>query len=165
MLGITDGLIRISVGIEDVEDLQADLDQALECCLLIKFVIVLTTLPADGDAEQFASQLVEERLAACVNILPPMRSVYRWKGAVERADERQLADQDDDERSRRRSKRDSARFIPTTCPNSWSSPIDSGQRRLSLLARRQHQAARRPRLRSRLSPIQLAQDGRLSAGP
>ena len=54
------------------------------------FVIVLTTLPAEGDAEKFASQLVEERLAACVNILPPMRSVYRWKNAVERADERQL---------------------------------------------------------------------------
>lgn len=56
-----------------------------------QFVIVLTTLPADGDAETFASQLVEEKLAACVNILPPMRSVYRWKDAVERADERQLA--------------------------------------------------------------------------
>ena len=55
-----------------------------------QFVIVLTTLPADGDAEGFASQLVEERLAACVNILPPMRSVYRWKGSVERADERQV---------------------------------------------------------------------------
>ena len=54
------------------------------------FVIVLTTLPADGDAEQFASQLVEERLAACVSILPAMRSVYRWKSAVERSDERQL---------------------------------------------------------------------------
>ena len=54
------------------------------------FVIVLTTLPAEGDAEVFASQLVEERLAACVNILPPMRSVYRWKGSVERGDERQL---------------------------------------------------------------------------
>jgi periplasmic divalent cation tolerance protein len=54
-----------------------------------KFVIVLTTLPADGDAEQFASRLVEEKLAACVNVLPPMRSIYRWKGAVERADERQ----------------------------------------------------------------------------
>ena len=53
-------------------------------------MIVLTTLPADGDAEGFASQLVEERLAACVNILPAMRSVYRWKGSVERADERQL---------------------------------------------------------------------------
>jgi periplasmic divalent cation tolerance protein len=54
------------------------------------FVIVLTTLPAEGDAENFAAQLVEERLAACVNILPPMRSVYRWKNVVERADERQI---------------------------------------------------------------------------
>ena len=55
-----------------------------------QFVIVLTTLPAEGDAEKFASQLVEERLAACVNVLPAMRSVYRWKNAVERADERQI---------------------------------------------------------------------------
>ena len=54
------------------------------------FVIVLTTLPAEGDAEQLASRLVDEKLAACVNILPAMRSVYRWKDAVERADERQL---------------------------------------------------------------------------
>lgn len=54
------------------------------------FVVVLTTLPTEGDAEKLASQLVEERLAACVNILPPMRSVYRWKNAVERAEERQL---------------------------------------------------------------------------
>ena len=53
-------------------------------------VLVLTTFPADGDAEQLAATLVEERLAACVNILPPMRSVYRWQGKVERADERQL---------------------------------------------------------------------------
>jgi periplasmic divalent cation tolerance protein len=55
-----------------------------------QFVIVLTTLPVEGDVEKFASQLVEERLAACVNILPAMRSVYRWKNVVERADERQL---------------------------------------------------------------------------
>jgi periplasmic divalent cation tolerance protein len=54
------------------------------------FVIVLTTLPIDADAEQFASQLVEERLAACVNVLPVMKSVYRWQNVVERADERQL---------------------------------------------------------------------------
>jgi periplasmic divalent cation tolerance protein len=54
------------------------------------YVVVLTTLPAEGDVEQFASQLVGERLAACVNILPAMRSVYRWKGSVEGADERQL---------------------------------------------------------------------------
>jgi periplasmic divalent cation tolerance protein len=54
------------------------------------FCLVLTTLPADGDAEGFARTLVSERLAACVNVLPPMQSVYRWKGEVEAAGERQL---------------------------------------------------------------------------
>ena len=53
-------------------------------------ILVLTTFPVDGDAEQFAATLVEERLAACVNILPTMRSIYRWQGKVETADERQL---------------------------------------------------------------------------
>ncbi len=53
-------------------------------------VIVLTTFPADGDAESFATRLVEERLAACVNVLPAMRSIYRWQGAIEKADERQV---------------------------------------------------------------------------
>jgi periplasmic divalent cation tolerance protein len=55
-----------------------------------QFVVVLTTFPTDGDAEKLAQTLVEERLAACVNILPPMRSIYKWQGAIERADERQL---------------------------------------------------------------------------
>jgi periplasmic divalent cation tolerance protein len=55
-----------------------------------EFVLVLTTFPADGDAETCASTLVQEGLAACVNLLPPMRSIYRWKGVIERADERQL---------------------------------------------------------------------------
>ena len=53
------------------------------------FVIVLTTFPADGDAEQLP-RVVDQRLAACVNILPVMRLVYRWQDVVERADERQL---------------------------------------------------------------------------
>ena len=53
-------------------------------------ILVLTTFPADADAEKLAATLVEERLAACVNILPPMRSIYRWQGKVEKADERQL---------------------------------------------------------------------------
>jgi periplasmic divalent cation tolerance protein len=53
-------------------------------------VIVLTTLPADTDAEMIAARLVDERLAACVNVLPPMRSIYRWQGKVETSDERQL---------------------------------------------------------------------------
>ena len=53
-------------------------------------VIVLTTFPADRDAEAFARTLVSERLAACVNVLPAMHSTYRWQGAVETATERQL---------------------------------------------------------------------------
>ena len=53
-------------------------------------VLVLTTLPLAADAEVFAQALVEERLAACVGLGPPMTSVYRWQGAVERAQERQV---------------------------------------------------------------------------
>ena len=54
------------------------------------FVIILTTFPADQNADAFAHALVAERLAACVNVLPAMRSIYTWKGAVESADERQI---------------------------------------------------------------------------
>ena len=53
-------------------------------------VLVLTTLPADADAAVFARTLVSERLAACVNLLAPMESVYRWEGDVQRDAERQL---------------------------------------------------------------------------
>ena len=53
-------------------------------------VLILTTLPADADAGAFAEALVEARLAACVNLLPVMESVYRWEGRVQRDRERQL---------------------------------------------------------------------------
>lgn len=54
-------------------------------------VIVLTTLPADAEgAANFARMLVEEHLAACVNVLPEMRSIYAWEGAVEDEQERQI---------------------------------------------------------------------------
>ncbi|MBW7859910.1 MAG: divalent-cation tolerance protein CutA [Rhodocyclaceae bacterium] len=50
-------------------------------------LIVLTNLPDPESAERLASELVARRLAACVNILAPCRSVYRWKGEVESAQE------------------------------------------------------------------------------
>ena len=53
-------------------------------------VIVLTTLDAGADAAAIASTLVSERLAACISVLPPMQSTYRWQGAVESAREHQL---------------------------------------------------------------------------
>jgi periplasmic divalent cation tolerance protein len=43
---------------------------------------------ADGEeAEHIGRTVIEERLAACINILPTMRSIYRWKGEIETADE------------------------------------------------------------------------------
>jgi periplasmic divalent cation tolerance protein len=53
-------------------------------------VLVLTTLPADADAAAFARTLVAELLAACVNLLAPMESVYEWEGEMQRDAERQL---------------------------------------------------------------------------
>ncbi len=53
-------------------------------------IIVLTTWPAAGDAAALAATLVGERLAACVNVLPEMDSVYPWRGAIERDRERQV---------------------------------------------------------------------------
>jgi periplasmic divalent cation tolerance protein len=55
-----------------------------------EIVVVLTTFPPDKDVLAFARILVQERLAACVNVLPPMKSIYRWKDAIETADEQQV---------------------------------------------------------------------------
>jgi periplasmic divalent cation tolerance protein len=58
---------------------------------MTEFVVVLTTLPVDAlDAAAFARTLVEERLAACVNIHAPALSVYRWQEGIEEATERLL---------------------------------------------------------------------------
>ena len=56
---------------------------------MTEYVLVMTTFPVDG-ADALAIALVEERLAACVNVLEPMRSIYRWKGRVETSVERQV---------------------------------------------------------------------------
>ena len=50
-------------------------------------LLVLTNCPDEESANAIALALVEERLAACVNILPRVQSVYRWQGAIESATE------------------------------------------------------------------------------
>lgn len=56
----------------------------------IEHQLVLTTSPDATLAQAIARTLVEERLAACVNVLPPMQSVYRWQGQIESASEQLL---------------------------------------------------------------------------
>ena len=53
-------------------------------------LLCLTTCPDAASAERIAVALVEEQLAACVNLIPGLRSVYRWQGVIERADEHLL---------------------------------------------------------------------------
>ena len=50
-------------------------------------IVILSTCSSEDEAGRLARMLVEERLAACVNVVPGIRSTYRWQGAVETADE------------------------------------------------------------------------------
>lgn len=50
-------------------------------------LVVFTNLPDRAAAEKLAETLVEQRVAACVNILGPCRSVYRWNGGLQKDDE------------------------------------------------------------------------------
>ena len=53
-------------------------------------IVVLCTVPDEAAAERLAKGLVEERLAACVNAIPGVKSFYRWQGNVETGTEIQL---------------------------------------------------------------------------
>ena len=55
-----------------------------------QLVVVLCTVPDEATAEKLAKDLVEERLAACVNAIPGVRSFYRWQGKIESDTEVQL---------------------------------------------------------------------------
>ncbi len=50
-------------------------------------IVIFVTAGSEAEAEKIARALVEEQLAACVNILNPIRSIYRWQGQV--ADDRE----------------------------------------------------------------------------
>jgi periplasmic divalent cation tolerance protein len=52
--------------------------------------VVLCTVPSSAVAEQIAHALLDERLVACVNVIPGVRSLYRWEGAIEEAQEQLL---------------------------------------------------------------------------
>lgn len=52
-----------------------------------EILVVLTNCPDEEVAERIARALVDNRLAACVNQLAPVESIYRWRGAVEEASE------------------------------------------------------------------------------
>ena len=53
-------------------------------------VIVLTTVGTTFDVQPLALQLVEQEVAACVNVIPQIHSVYRWKGKIENDSEQLL---------------------------------------------------------------------------
>ena len=61
-------------------------------------LLVLTNLPDRAAAEKLAETLIAQRVAACVNILAPCRSVYRWKGAVQNDEEHPMLIKTTDER-------------------------------------------------------------------
>ena len=49
--------------------------------------VVITTCGSEEEAQKIARELVERRVAACVNIISPIQSIYRWQGKVENATE------------------------------------------------------------------------------
>ena len=53
----------------------------------VKAVFIYTTLPDANSAREMGEALVKERLAACVNIYPAMRSIYEWQGRLEHDEE------------------------------------------------------------------------------
>jgi periplasmic divalent cation tolerance protein len=88
-------------------------------------VIVLVTYPTDHDPLPLARALVDERLVACVNVLPPMQSVYRWDGKVEQAAEHQLVMKT----TRERAEALTARLVelhPYAVPEVLVVPVDDG---------------------------------------
>ena len=87
--------------------------------------IVLTTCPDADAARRIGSALVAERLAACVNLLPGVESVYRWQGSVERATEVLLLVKTRREALPRLTRR-VAELHPYELPEVVAVPVDGG---------------------------------------
>ena len=59
----------------------------IACIEMTDKIVVLSTCGSEAEAERLARLLIDQRLAACVSIVPRVRSFYRWNGAVESAEE------------------------------------------------------------------------------
>lgn len=88
-------------------------------------LLVITNCPDQPSAEALAVALVESRLAACVNILAPCHSVYRWRGVVESADEVPLLIKTSSERYAALEAEIQARH-PYELPEVIALPLDQG---------------------------------------
>ena len=55
---------------------------------MTKFVTIFSTAPKEEEAKKIANDLVSKKVVACVNIIPGLRSIYRWKGKI--CDEREV---------------------------------------------------------------------------
>ena len=92
-----------------------------------KVVALLVTAPDEETGRRIARVLVEERLAACVNVLPGVHSIYRWKGAVEEADEVMLVAKTRAERASALAARVRA-LHPYELPEVVALPVTDGSR-------------------------------------
>ncbi|MDZ4341643.1 MAG: divalent-cation tolerance protein CutA [Candidatus Binatia bacterium] len=63
---------------------------AIKSLIMYEFIVVFVTAGSSAEGERVARALVEERLAACVNRIPAVQSVYRWEGKVEESTEELL---------------------------------------------------------------------------
>jgi periplasmic divalent cation tolerance protein len=88
-------------------------------------LLVLTTAGSEEEARKIAHTLVERKLAACVNIVPRIHSVYRWQGKIESADECLLIIKT--ARSREKEVEDTVRQLHSyTLPEHVALSIDDG---------------------------------------
>ncbi len=89
-------------------------------------VVVLITAPV-GRSSDLAQFLIRKKLAACVNIIPKVRSVYRWKGKIEKSSESLLITKTQ-KRRWARLRAEVRRVHPYTVPEIISLPITAGHK-------------------------------------